>query len=101
MCSSLSVLRCVGEGSLFVLALEGSPFIASCQGLNLCLGVGWVFTGCVGKNVCMQGRGGCDVLVCHRTIEFRLRYALFIVENVHTSHFELVMYLSYYCSHKS
>ena len=65
-----------------------------------------MFTGCVVKIVAMLGMGGvgwggCDVLVCHRTIEFRLRYALFIVENVHTSHFELVMYLSYYCSLKS
>ena len=48
----------------------------------------------------MEG-GGCDVLVFHKTIEFRLRYLLFIVENVNTSHFELVMYLSYYCSLKS
>ena len=46
------------EGSLVVSALEGSPFIASCQILNLCLGVGWVFTGCVGKNFGMLGRGG-------------------------------------------
>ena len=51
---------------LVVSALEGSPFIAFCQGLNLCLGVGWVFTGCVGKNVCMLDRvgwvggGGCS-----------------------------------------
>ena len=54
-------MRCVGEGSLVVYALEGNPFIASCHGLNLCLGVGWVFTGCVGKNVGMLGsvgRGG-------------------------------------------
>ena len=49
----------------------------------------------------MGGGGGFDVLVFHFTIEFRLRYVLFIVENVHTSHFELVMYLSYYCSLKS
>ena len=45
--------------------------------------------------------GGCDVLVCHKTIEFRQQYALFIVENVNSSHFELVMYLSYYCNLKS
>ena len=30
----------MGEESLVVSALEGCPFIASCQGLNLCLGVG-------------------------------------------------------------
>ena len=62
-----------------------------------------VFTGCVGKNFGMPGwgwGGGCDVLVFHRTIEFRLRYVLFIVENIHTSHFELVMYSSYYYSLK-
>ena len=71
----------------------------------------FVFGGGVGVYwLCLQkcwyarqgwGGGGCDVLVCHRTIEFRLRYALFIVENVNTSHFELVMNLSYYCSLKS
>ena len=41
-----------------------------------CGGGQGLFTGCVGKNVGMLGKGGggggCDVLVCHRTIEFRL-----------------------------
>ena len=92
MCSSLRVVSWVVEGSQVVSA--------------------FVFGGGVGVYLlCWQkcwyarqgwGRGvGSDVLVFHRTIEFRLKYALFIVENVHTSHFELVMYLSYYCSLKS
>ena len=59
------MVRCVGEGSLVVSALESSPFIASCQCLNLCLGVGWVFTGCVGKNVGMLGKGREGVGVKH------------------------------------
>ena len=96
----------LGLGSLVVSALVGSPSIDSCQRINQCLGVGWVvvYWLCWQKFwYAGQGRGGCgcDVLVCHKSIEFRLRYALFIVENVHTSHFELVMYLSFYCSLKS
>ena len=99
----------LGLGSLVVSPLVGSPFIATCQRINQYLGAGGggvvvVYWLCWQK--CWyagQGRGGCgcDVLVCHKTIESRLRYALFVVENVHTSPFELVMYLSYYCSLKS
>ena len=51
------MVRCVEEGSLVVSALEGSPLIAYCQGLNLCFGEGGLFTVCVGKNVGMLGKG--------------------------------------------
>ena len=55
-----------GVGSKVVSAMVGSPFIASCQGLNLCLGWGWCwFTCCYGKNVGMlvSGRGRAVVVM--------------------------------------
>ena len=72
-----------------MLALEGSPFIASYEGLNLCLGVVWVFTGCVGKNVGMLSRvewvWGGGVGGCYRFWKYRyciLLYSVLLITEI-------------------